>query len=212
MKLSKKLFLLSAASACTTIISALDMDNFDYGDDDLYDDLDYNYDDLYEEFKDEIDTHEHKFEEEDTHGHHAKNIEEISKKDFKDMNEEERLFYRFKEADLDDNDQLDGLELYHQIFKFRHKNFKETQRRFRTLENDMDRKIAEGVNKHQMSKEQKERNTERLNQMREDMSEEIISKHADGSLQHLDKDLDGIITWVEYRKVVGAYLDKNVKN
>lgn len=132
----------------------------------------------------------------------------MAKKDYKDMSEEERLFYRFKEADFDDDDRLDGLELYHQIFKFRYNNFKDTQRRFQQMSDQHAQRKAEGTAKGDNSLEnQLENNAKRLNDMRADLTEETIVKHADQSMEHLDADKDGIITWPEYRAVVGKYLD-----
>ena len=47
-----------------------------------------------------------------------RNLTEFS--DYGDLTEEQKLFYRFKQTDLDNDDRLDGLELHRAVFAWRY--------------------------------------------------------------------------------------------
>lgn len=206
--------LASQLSVLILIFSIFSLNQARYDDDyDEYDD--YDYDDLEDEFsKEDFDhDHDHKFEDADDHGHNARDIEKISKKDYKDMDEYEKLFYRFKQADQDDDDILDGLELYNQIYKFRKENYENTKRRYEQLRTKSLKNQEDGKAKRSEDRDEKEdkRREDTLKRMAKELEEEKITEYSDQSLKHLDGDHDGLITWAEYLKVVGRHLDSKQK-
>lgn len=172
--------------------------------DHLYDDA--YYDDLYDEFKDDDWEHEHdhKFEEQDDHGHDADNLERISKKKFSEMNEQEKVFYRFKQADYDDDDLLDGLEIFQQISKMRWEHYEETAKRLNKLVYKMEQTGPDGkaTNRKQIDQEQLEKNRKTLERMREDLEEDKVAKFSDQSMKALDKNDDGYVNFAEYQSVI----------
>ena len=206
-------------SIFSSVVSSFTVDAniyYDDGDFSHYDtELDFDYDDLYDEFKQGVlEDHSHDFEENDEDGHimshHKNKIEKLSDKDYEKLSEEEKLFYRFKEADLDGNDFIDGLEIYLQLYKDRHDHFQSTVRKLTILEAEMEKRKDLGENKHVINSQLRLKNQKELQKMKDELDENVILKLSDKSLSKLDPDDDGLVSWAEYLNVVGKHIvEKN---
>ena len=138
----------------------------------------------------------------DEHGHHKQSIEESSKKDYDKMSIEEKMFYRFKEVDLDDDDKLDGIELYNQAYKTKFQNYEDYLKKYQNLMDHRKKLYQLGELKFEdtkkMSDEKMADTMKSITKMKEALEEPSLINYVDHVLSSFDKDLNGFITWNEY--------------
>ena len=155
--------------------------------------VNYVFTDQNNEHNNEEETHDHAFNEPDTHNHHKDSIEKLSKLDYSKMTLDQQMFYRFKETDIDDDDKIDGVELYTSVYKMKLGMLENSQNHLLKAKEDYE----DGDEDESKSKrvEMWEKNVEKS---RENTEEPEIIRHIDMVFDSLDVDNDGFITFDEY--------------
>merc|ERR1739848_372454 len=137
--------------------------------------------------------HDHRFDEQDGHDHHKDDVKEFAKKDPSEMDEQELQFYMFKQHDMDADDMLDGVELYHNVQKHYNEKLERYRRRLTDAEQENDSEKAE-------------RQKAKIDETVREMEEQNVIESVNGYLRRFDKNDNGYIDFHEYSLIM--YPDK----